>query len=315
MQTQITTVIQAFPNTKQYAIPSYQRNYVWTREDQWEPLWEDVKALATRMVNEGEGVKPHFLGTIITKPIGIRGFINVWWVVDGQQRLTTLQVMLAAAHSVFTDVGLGQFAAILSDCLVNSESMRIKAQDKYKIDPKEGDYETFASIIDGALSPSAPLSSRSSLADCYSYFCGRVREWLDSRAGDPIATYANALTMSAREKLRVVDIQLGDSDNPHTIFEALNARGEPLTEWEKTKNYILSIATGPGDPDGDVTIRVISNGMTRNPIGTKPSGCHASRESASTFSCSTLRKSNSLAAVATYLAIRDYARSEGIAST
>ena len=60
--------------------------------------------------------------------------------------------------------------------------------------------------------------------------------------------------MAIREKLQVVDIRLGKSDNPHTIFEALNARGEPLTEWEKSKNYILSIATSHADPDGDLTV-------------------------------------------------------------
>lgn len=255
MYTQITNVIQAFPNTKQYAIPSYQRNYVWTREGQWEPLWEDVKTLAVRSLKEGQEVKSHFLGTIITKPVGARNFINLWWVVDGQQRLTTLQVMLAAAHAAFAEFDLHQFADILSDSLVNSDAMRTDAKDKYKIDPKSGDYGSFASIVDAALSARQPSHTESRLAECYSYFHRTVREWLESPGEAPIEKYANALTMAVREKLRVVDIQLGKGDNPHTIFEALNARGEPLTEWEKTKNYILSIATGPDDPDGDGTYK------------------------------------------------------------
>ena len=91
MDTQITSVVQAFKTDKQYTIPSFQRNYVWTRDGQWEPLWEDVSALASR-IDAGEEVLPHFLGTIITKDIGSRRFISRWWVVDGQQRLTTLQI-------------------------------------------------------------------------------------------------------------------------------------------------------------------------------------------------------------------------------
>ena len=253
METEITNVIQAFPNNKQYAIPSYQRNYVWTRAGQWEPLWEDVKALATRWVEEGQGVKPHFLGTIITKEIGVSGFIYRWWVVDGQQRLTTLQILLAATRQAFTELNLNQFADVLSDCLVNGAAVVRSPEDKYKIDPKSGDYENFAAIIDAALSANHAPVDGSGLAACYSYFHGNVCEWLGAKPEEHIEEYANALLMAIRDKLRVVDIRLGESDNPHTIFEALNARGEPLTEWEKTKNYILSIAAGPDDPDGDAT--------------------------------------------------------------
>ena len=255
METEITNVIQAFPDNKQYAIPSYQRNYVWTREGQWEPLWEDVKALAARWVEEGQGVKPHFLGTIITKEIGLSGFIFRWWVVDGQQRLTTLQILLAAVRQAFTELGLHRLANILSGCLVNGEAVVQSPGDKYKIDPKSGDYEDFTTIIDTALSGNRMSVDGSSLATCYSYFHGNVREWLRSKSEERLEDYANALLMAIRDKLRVVDIRLGEGDNPHTIFEALNARGEPLTEWEKTKNYILSIAAGPDDPDGDATYK------------------------------------------------------------
>ena len=253
METQITNVVQAFPNAKQYAIPSYQRNYVWTKEGQWEPLWEDVTALANRSVEEDQEVKPHFLGTIITKQIGTRHFINRWWVVDGQQRLTTLQILLNAARAAFQERGLNRFADLLADCLANSKATVTEPADRYKIDPKSGDYSTFASIIDADGSAHEASTAGSGLAGCHTYFLGSVREWLDRPTESGIERLAEALALAIREKLHVVDIRLGEGDNPHTIFEALNARGEPLTEWEKTKNYILSIATGPGDPDGDST--------------------------------------------------------------
>lgn len=256
MDTQITNILQAFPNAKQYAIPSYQRNYVWTREGQWEPLWEDVKTLAARWIREGGKVEPHFLGTIITKEIGTRRFINRWWVVDGQQRLTTLQILLAAVRTAFIELGLTRFANIISSSLVNGEAEVELREDRYKIDPKSGDYKGFASIIDAAMSKAEDPAGDTGLAACYSYFHRTVREWLDSRSAEDLALRANGLSMAVREKLRVVDIRLGQSDNPHNIFEALNARGEPLTEWEKTKNYILSIAAGPDDPDGDRTYRM-----------------------------------------------------------
>lgn len=268
METQITNVIQAFQNSKQYVIPSYQRNYVWTREGQWDPLWEDVKALVARHLKDGVEIEPHFLGTIITKVIDMDdGHISRSWVVDGQQRLTTLQVLLAAARATFIDRGLNQLAGVLSGCLVNDEDLVIRPKDRYKIDHKGGDgdeqpgdqqsdYRRFTSIVDAALSSHESPADGSPLSECYAFYRHAVRSWLPPGSDRDAQAHANALTKVMRQKLRVVDIRLGGSENPHAIFEALNARGEPLTEWEKTKNYILSIAAGgPGDPDGDNTYR------------------------------------------------------------
>ena len=150
MQTQITTVSLAFPPTKQYAIPSYQRNYVWTREGQWEPLWEDVKALTDQVLVAGPDAKPHFLGTIITRVVGLDSFITRWWVVDGQQRLTTLQILIAAARTAFIAQGLDGYASMLSGLLANETEFVRSPRHKYKIEHKSRDYAGFASIIDAA---------------------------------------------------------------------------------------------------------------------------------------------------------------------
>ena len=250
----ITTGDQAFAPRKQYAIPSYQRNYVWTERDHWQPLWEDVRELTNQLVANGEKTtKPHFLGTIITKEIGTEGYINRWWVVDGQQRLTTLQVLIAAAHAAFVKRGLTQ-AAILSDLLANPpNSVRPEAKgDKYKIQHKSSEYAGFTAIIDSALSSDPGDPSRDfRLDECYAYFLTTVGDWLDSMSPSERGASAGAMTTAILSKLQVVDIRLDDRENSHTIFETLNARGAPLTEWEKTKNYILSMAVREGDPDGD----------------------------------------------------------------
>ena len=245
----------------------YQRNYVWTREGQWDPLWEDVKALVARHLKDGVEIEPHFLGTIITKVIDMDdGHVSRSWVVDGQQRLTTLQVLLGAARATFIERGLNRLAGVLSGCLVNDEDLVIRPKDRYKIDHKGGDrdeppgdhqsdYRSFTSIVDAALSSQEAPADGSPLSECYAFYRHAVRSWLPQGSKRDAEPHANALTKVMRQKLRVVDIRLGGSENPHAIFEALNARGEPLTEWEKTKNYILSIAAGPDDPDGDNTYR------------------------------------------------------------
>ena len=146
-----TTIHLAFPSRKQYAIPSYQRNYVWTREGQWEPLWDDLSGLTRQILAEGTGSRAHFLGTIITKQIRAQGFIDRWWVVDGQQRLTTLQILIAAACSAFNERGLTQCASILTNVLVNPPEVVQEDSDKYKIQHKSSDYEGFSRIIEAGL--------------------------------------------------------------------------------------------------------------------------------------------------------------------
>ena len=254
MHAEPTTINLAFPSRKQYAIPSYQRNYVWTRQGQWEPLWDDLTGLTRRILAEDTGAKPHFLGTIITKQIRARGFIDRWWVVDGQQRLTTLQIVIAAAHSAFNERGLTQCASILKTALVNPPEVIREDSDKYKIQHKSTDYEGFSRIIEAGLGGSGVSEEeRLRLLDCYIYFRDSVIEWFSSLSEEAHHEHATALTQAILDKLQVVDIRLDGHENSHAIFEALNARGEPLTEWEKTKNYILSIAVRDDDPDGDHT--------------------------------------------------------------
>ena len=249
-----TTVSLAFPSRKQYAIPSYQRNYVWTREGQWEPLWDDLRGLTRQILAEGTGARAHFLGTIITKQIRAQGFIDRWWVVDGQQRLTTLQILIAAACSAFSERGLTQCASILRNALVNPPEVVQEDSDKYKIQHKSSDYEGFSRIIEAGLGGSGvPEEEKLRLHDCYVFFRDSLTKWFAGLPEEAHHQHATALTKAVLDKLQVVDIRLDGHENSHAIFEALNARGEPLTEWEKTKNYILSIAVRDDDPDGDRT--------------------------------------------------------------
>ena len=266
MDTLITTMNQAFPPVKQWVIPSYQRNYVWTENGQWAPLWEDLMALTERVRKADPGdsdAEPHFLGTIITKQnpgYKSRRFINYWWVVDGQQRLTTLQLLMAAARAVFIQHSLARHAAMLSGVLANAPDFVGGPGDKYKIRHKRSktykgsDYAVFQTIIDASRSaPSSGVPSGSPLGDCYNYFRNRADAWLRSLGEEESGDYATAFSKAVLQKLVVADIQLSQGQNSHAIFEALNARGKPLTEWEKTKNYILSLAVRKDDPDGDLT--------------------------------------------------------------
>src|SRR5438552_1656990 len=97
------TITQLFELDVRYVVPLYQRPYVWDRDDQWEPLWDDIHALIEHQLNGNWGADgwSHFLGAIVLEQeTQAPGSIPVYTVIDGQQRLTTLQILLAAAARV-----------------------------------------------------------------------------------------------------------------------------------------------------------------------------------------------------------------------
>ena len=105
MQVQTYSPAGIFGHHTRYVVPLFQRPHVWTMEDQWQLLWEDVRTVADRLLEVGQvafgipPVPPHFLGAIVLDQQMIQtGFIAVRHVVDGQQRLTTLRLLLDAAQ-------------------------------------------------------------------------------------------------------------------------------------------------------------------------------------------------------------------------
>ena len=90
---------ELFEPDKRFLVPMFQRPYVWTKKEQWQPLWEDVRDVAERLEGEAEAdVQPHFLGAIVLEQLSSPiSRVDARWVVDGQQRLTTLQLLLEAA--------------------------------------------------------------------------------------------------------------------------------------------------------------------------------------------------------------------------
>lgn len=112
METAILTPKNLFQKDIRYTIPAFQRRYVWSLEDQWEPLWEDVRNAAEDYLeklesNDGNSVKAerdtrrHFLGAVVIQQVSTATKdIERREVIDGQQRLTTLQLLLDAVQYV-----------------------------------------------------------------------------------------------------------------------------------------------------------------------------------------------------------------------
>src|SRR5262245_44421710 len=100
METQVRTPQMVFMQPQRLIVPLFQRPYVWNEENQWEPLWTDVTRVAERIIEHpGERVHPHFLGAVVLQQVqNNTGQMQERTIIDGQQRLTTLQLLLDALH-------------------------------------------------------------------------------------------------------------------------------------------------------------------------------------------------------------------------
>ncbi|MCU1617163.1 MAG: hypothetical protein JWO98_4703 [Frankiales bacterium] len=94
------SLYELFGPDQRLVVPIFQRPYVWTEGRNWRPMWEDVAALANRRLS-GDDVHRHFLGAVVLDQLKTpTGSMPARQVIDGQQRLTTLQILLAAVRDV-----------------------------------------------------------------------------------------------------------------------------------------------------------------------------------------------------------------------
>jgi uncharacterized protein with ParB-like and HNH nuclease domain len=94
-------------------VPLFQRPYVWNQQDQWEPLWDDIRHIAEDLYHE-RNRRPHFLGAIVLEQVTTgTGEIQKRLVIDGQQRLTTSQIVLEAFHDLCKELGAEKHVKLL----------------------------------------------------------------------------------------------------------------------------------------------------------------------------------------------------------
>ena len=122
MDSGIRTLSDLFKYPISYRIPVFQRPYAWTKERQWQPLWDDARRITEKLLVAGpeENIPPHFMGAIVLQlQSAISGEVVKRIVVDGQQRLTTLQLLLRAAEESFQNLDDTQRAERISKLTLN----------------------------------------------------------------------------------------------------------------------------------------------------------------------------------------------------
>ena len=224
MDARAKSVSEILHTGDQYVVPLFQRSYSW-QKTHWERLNADIMALV-----EDPSRHVHFLGPLVCTPSKhIPGNVPTYQLIDGQQRLTTLTVVLAGIRDVARARGQAELAdEITEDYLIHK---RKQEMERFKVLPRVGDREALMAIIDaGDTTPFASLR----LIHAWRFF---RRQILHRARRDPETVLRNLFdTVTRRLSLVVVTI---DGENPYEIFESLNATGLPLAESDLIRNYVF----------------------------------------------------------------------------
>lgn len=246
MKADTLTLKSLFQKDVRYEIPTFQRPYVWTQDEQWEPLWDDLRNTAETYLEhlhllEGDTIRAeertnrHFLGAVVVqqRPTSAAE-IETRLVIDGQQRMTTLQLLLDAAQEALAALGHRPQAHRLARLVLNQDE---EGDRRFKVWPTQLDRDAFRAAMTDDVTPLG--FERSPIVQAHDFFRLQVREWLSAEEGAEAELRAQALEAALMALLELVVIDLSSGDDAYVIFETLNARGTPLLASDLIKNYVL----------------------------------------------------------------------------
>jgi len=240
------TFRQLLGNGLTYRVPPFQRDYSWT-DDEWDDLWQDILGLF-----EDDGEPAHYMGYLVLQSSNSKEFD----IIDGQQRLTTLSLMVLAA--------LGQLKDLVTEDIDADRNQQRKdnLQNSYigYIDPvslvprsklvlnRHNDkfYQNFLVPLE-SLPQSNLNASEHLLRKGFSWFKERLKGHCEQR-GEDIAAFIDSLV----DKLFFTVITVTDELNAFKVFETLNARGVRLSSTDLLKNYLFSVISSTGIHDSEL---------------------------------------------------------------
>ena len=241
----VTTNVQIsslFGNEVQYVIPLFQRHYVWDMEVQWEPLWEDLMEKADQRLSKNRRQQfTHFTGAIVIqqKQTNVNE-VQKYEIIDGQQRLTTFQIILCALRDVCKSYEFDEIEAQADRNILNQGYLLYDLpDDRYKLMPTEFDRNSFISLADRRVD-----DSNGRIHSTYNYFRGEIEGYVERDRGKMLALFNSILN-----DFSLVQILLDPHDQPERIFESLNARGKPLFQFDLLRNNLFLRARIEEDRD------------------------------------------------------------------
>lgn len=224
-----TTLQELLGGEKQYQIPLYQRTYSWGRE-QLDKLWEDIVQLA-----EDRATRPdltHFLGSLVLtqSPLNGPSGVSDWLVIDGQQRLTTVSLLLCAIRDHMAQQDPRARDKINELYLINKWH-----EDRYtKLKPTQADRDAYEACVTST--PQAGGPDR--VGSAYRFFKAKLASLSDQSDEEQHVT-AEAIEKAVISGLSIVAVTADVTDNAYRIFESLNNTGLKLTQADLLRNYLF----------------------------------------------------------------------------
>ena len=229
-------------NDKEYIIPINQRKYIWNKNN-WAELLDDIMLVYDEKKND------HFIGSIVLKKENINdGIRNHYSIIDGQQRISTLTIMLCAIGFLFAK----NERKDLFDGLYKPLYVYDNRNNPHPIISKDANrviselVEDLFFCVEQHFSSKMPLSlfdefaaqhvREKSIRECFAYFYHALDDCFSSDM-DQLERFRSIV-----DDIRYIDIVAEEDEDAYTIFEILNARGQVLTDYELLCNYLLSHA-------------------------------------------------------------------------
>ena len=253
METFKRTPLQLFNLPQHFVIPLFQRPYVWKEDEQWQPLWQDIRRVAELRMNEPHLNPQHFLGAVVLQAHEAgSNRVTTWNVIDGQQRLTTLQLLMDSTSAVLARAGSERFASQLESLTHNSANFIPEAESRLKLRHLNNDHQSFDEVMtaEPPIDYSDLKHHESRIVQAHQYFTTAVTQWLGDTNSEEFQVKAEHLANVLQADLQLVTIELLASENSQEIFETLNARGTPLTAADLVRNFVFQRLEAEG---GDTT--------------------------------------------------------------
>lgn len=217
------------PNKKQYCIPVFQRDYAWT-EEQCTKLFEDI-------VMAYQKDRPHFCGSFVYAPFGSKKHIDSYIIIDGQQRFTTLYILIKALADSADD---DRDKDALQRYLYNEDKFDrygLDEKSKLKLKPVKTDNDQLLLLMSGKIEQ-MDKSRRGIIYHNYMLFMQLIKSFLEESSANSVLMINDGI-----EKLICADIRLDTGDNAQEIFERINSTGIKLGLADLIRNYILMTDT------------------------------------------------------------------------
>lgn len=220
MKPSIQTLGQILYSPSQYVIPVFQRNYRWETPE-WDKLWDSLME-----IQSPEKRGNHFMGFLVFVPgLPQPGQNTAFHLIDGQQRLTTASILLAALRNVAERSGQAELAGEIHDYYLIHPLK--KGEQRYRLLPKERDHDSYLAIVSREGEPTGRM------AQAFAYFEERLSDLVEDSPGR-----LRCIFDVLRQRLEFMCATL-EAENAYNIFKSLNSTGVPLGPSDLIRNFVF----------------------------------------------------------------------------